>query len=352
MFIIFSFGFVTRVIISHFFDVNVFYDYDTCVSLIYYASMSFFMVLVNELKLNIILVFIIEWFSNFHTFVINTIGLILNNIYLYFDVIYFDYIPKLLIGSDQDILYIKKDKYKYSYVLYHEDSNKSSKHISKGKSGDGRVLSYSESPRRIRSVTIQRDYIHLRPLELSNLDPDVIRFIPAIDFNNSLPRTPRLSNLTTPSTMTPLFPEIESTPSSKSYLSRNSKLQDSKPLSHKSEHSLHPSGYYEDDVRVSQIQRNIRTDIDNYYQNMSSTKRKCILAKTNIKGVLKSLVSPSDSQIYDDYVACRKRDMQIMHDAKERERRSYLYKQAQHKELVRQERERMACYYARFGKRK
>ena len=70
---------------------------------------------------------------NLHTFVINTIGLILNSIYLYFDVIYFDYIPKLLIGSDQDILYIKKDKYKYSYVLYHEDSNKSSKHISKRK---------------------------------------------------------------------------------------------------------------------------------------------------------------------------------------------------------------------------
>ena len=43
----------------------------------------------------------------------------------------------------------------------------------KGKSGDGRVLSHSESPRRIRSVTIQRDYIHLRPLELSNLDPDI-----------------------------------------------------------------------------------------------------------------------------------------------------------------------------------
>jgi hypothetical protein len=34
----------------------------------------------------------------------------------------------------------------------------------------------------------------------------------------------------------------------------------------------------------------------------------------------------------------------------ERERRAYLYKEAQHKEYIRQENERMARYHRRFGK--
>ena len=336
MFIIFSFGFVTRVTISYFFDINVFHDYHTCISLLYYSGMSFFIVLVNELKLNIIFVFIKEYFSNFHILVINSIRLLLNNIYLYFDLIYFDYIPKLLLGLDQDNLCIKKSEYKQSYVLYNENTSKSNRYLSKGKYVDSRILSDNESPRRTRNESLIRDSFYIRPLDISN--PDAILFVPGINFNNSLPRTPRLSNLTTPSTMTPLFPEGELTPSSKSY------------LSHNSEHSSHPNYY--GDVRVSQIQRDIRTDIDNYYQNMSRTKKKCILAKTNIKGVVKSLVSPSGSQMYDDYIASRERDKQVIYDAKERKRRSYLYKQTQHKELVRQEKERMDHYYARFGKRK
>jgi len=74
--------------------------------------------------------------------------------------------------------------------------------------------------------------------------------------------------------------------------------------------------------------------------------------KTKIwKDVKRLFAFKSDSQIYDDYVASRERNNQIVSDRLERERKSYLYEQARQKELGRQEKERMARYYARFGKK-
>jgi hypothetical protein len=74
--------------------------------------------------------------------------------------------------------------------------------------------------------------------------------------------------------------------------------------------------------------------------------------KTKIwKDIKRLFAFKSDSQIYDDYVASRKRYDQLIRDKQERERRSYLYKLDRQKELVRQEKERMVRYYARFGKK-
>lgn len=81
--------------------------------------------------------------------------------------------------------------------------------------------------------------------------------------------------------------------------------------------------------------------------------KQCWDPKTKIwKDVKRLFAFKSDSQIHNDYFTSRERIEQIIRDKRERERRSYLYKQAQTKKLVSQEKERIARYYARFGKGK
>lgn len=46
--IIFVFGFVSRIIVNSYFDINVFYDYLNPVSIFYYLGFSSFIVLVQE----------------------------------------------------------------------------------------------------------------------------------------------------------------------------------------------------------------------------------------------------------------------------------------------------------------
>ena len=48
VFIIFIFGFVSRVLVNHIYDINVFREYTETISLVYYALMSLFIILVNE----------------------------------------------------------------------------------------------------------------------------------------------------------------------------------------------------------------------------------------------------------------------------------------------------------------
>lgn len=53
VFIIFTFGLVTRVLVNYFYDVNVFTDYTTYISLSYYTGMAFFISFINDLpKIN------------------------------------------------------------------------------------------------------------------------------------------------------------------------------------------------------------------------------------------------------------------------------------------------------------
>ena len=52
------------------------------------------------------------------------------------------------------------------------------------------------------------------------------------------------------------------------------------------------------------------------------------------KDVKQLFAFKSDSQIYDDYVACRERDMQIMRDAEERRRIAYKYHLKRHNEYI------------------
>jgi hypothetical protein len=72
----------------------------------------------------------------------------------------------------------------------------------------------------------------------------------------------------------------------------------------------------------------------------------------DVKHVVKSYFSPTEKQMYDDYVTSRERDNEFTRIRQERERKSYLYEAAKQKELDRCEKERMVRYYARFGKRK
>jgi len=71
----------------------------------------------------------------------------------------------------------------------------------------------------------------------------------------------------------------------------------------------------------------------------------------DVKNSIKSFVSPSDSQMYDDHLRSKERYKQTMYDKQERVRRSYMYRQAQDNQLFREEKERMERYYTRFGKK-
>jgi hypothetical protein len=76
--IIFIAGFISRVLIVYFYNVNVFFEYLNIISILYYSFMSFFIVIVHEFinyfEFNIIPAFIIELYSMF----VNAIKNILN----------------------------------------------------------------------------------------------------------------------------------------------------------------------------------------------------------------------------------------------------------------------------------
>jgi hypothetical protein len=76
--IIFIAGFISRVLIVYFYNVNVFFEYLNIISILYYSFMSFFIVIVHEVinyfEFNIIPAFIIELYSIF----VNVIKNILN----------------------------------------------------------------------------------------------------------------------------------------------------------------------------------------------------------------------------------------------------------------------------------
>jgi hypothetical protein len=78
MIIIFIVGFISRVLIVNFYNVNVYFEYTNIISIMYYSSMSFFIVIVHEFvnyfEFNIIPSYILElypFFVNAYKYIIN-----------------------------------------------------------------------------------------------------------------------------------------------------------------------------------------------------------------------------------------------------------------------------------------
>ena len=85
--IIFIVGFISRILVNSFFNINVFLDYLNSISVIYYAIMSIFIVVIHEVisyfNINIIPSFI----SNFFVSLVNNFIKFFNNILFFFKII-------------------------------------------------------------------------------------------------------------------------------------------------------------------------------------------------------------------------------------------------------------------------
>jgi len=177
--IIFFVGLISRILINHYFSINVFVDYFSLVSSIYYFFMSSFIVFIHE-------------FVEFFNFIIPSFSFITISFKSFFTNI------KLLVYEifngkirNNKIIYLDDDSPDSLTfgVRFHDDSN------------NGSFVSHNSSeininsPNRISNSRIfydefGRPYISATP--------------------NSIPATPNMSNFSTPETMTPLFQSTES----------------------------------------------------------------------------------------------------------------------------------------------
>src|SRR5438270_5560433 len=211
--IIFIIGFISRSIINYTYEVHVFLDYTNSISIMYYTFMAFISIVIHEL---------INYFNlptiNHEVFNISSIrkgiSRIISNrlhgskIFLYGEKINLD-------------LYKDDSSDKFSSVLFKGESN-----TSKGKSAGVRGL-YSNSrggsgtPAKVqssyssagtRSSSISSSSMYFMPdkngmfVRCKNSGVFVNLNDGCLVSNNGITRAPVMSNLTTPSTMSPLFP--------------------------------------------------------------------------------------------------------------------------------------------------
>ena len=159
--VIFFIGFASRIIIHHYLGVNVFLEYINYISILYYLSL-------------LILTVHIDQIFSFHL-----------------------YIP---VDSFNNIASFNNDS-KITNLLFTKDcknGSSSADHLSR------------HSKTNSKSVTINGRYTYLRPAVNGKGD---ILLVPGLDLGKhgsnstfNIPPAPKLSNLSTPSTMSPLFP--------------------------------------------------------------------------------------------------------------------------------------------------
>jgi hypothetical protein len=187
-----------------------------------------------------------------------------------------------------------------------------------------------------------------------------------------MPPKPKPSNLPTPSTMSPLFPNSsESVPFNEPYFSR-SRSPKSSNLSHESQqyrttNSIHtkstgnvpicndrrylPKRYTFDSADFADRRRGVIESVEQKIRESNinkPTKKTCILSK--VSSGLNYLDSNVVSKLLNEPTGV----MDPLHtEARiERERRAHSYKQSQYKEFLREYNERMTRYLARFGIKK
>jgi len=160
--VIFLIGFISRIIIYHYLDVNIFTDYTNYI-------------------------YILCCFDLFY-------------ILAYFDQLFsYQYSVPTNVESNNNIKFFKND-FKTANLLFTKDHNNSSSSLS----STDHSPRYSKNSRKY--VTTNGSYTYLRPVV--NGKGDII-LVPGLDIISNMPPTPKLSNLSTPSTMSPLFPNSQ-----------------------------------------------------------------------------------------------------------------------------------------------
>lgn len=132
MIIIFIVGFISRVLIVNFYNVNVYFEYTNIISLIYYSSMSFFIIIVHEFvnyfEFNIIPSYILElypFFVNAYQYIINFASFLCKTINSANKIIFSLNLSDFKLSSIRKyfILYLNKEKITMDINIYDNKEN-------------------------------------------------------------------------------------------------------------------------------------------------------------------------------------------------------------------------------------
>jgi hypothetical protein len=343
VFLIFFIGFTYRIIIHHCLDINVFSDYTNNISILYYFSLFS------------LTVYIDQFFS-------------------------YQYSIPTNVESNNIIKSFNNDPKTFNLVFTKDHNNSSSSQYSTDHSSK-----HSKAGR--KHFTTNEKHVYLRPTVNGKGD---ILLVPGLDIGkhssnsfssrdnsgyvSNIPPKPKPSNLSTPSTMSPLFPNSQqSNTFNDSYCSHyGSPLpfnmsRESKWYTITEGSAIHsePTVKVSADIDLEKkFKRNTLDTID-----LADRRRRIIesvqfkikefnmsrsTTKTSISGKISSSLNYLDSNIVSKLLnePTGVMDPQHMEAKTERERRAHLYKHSQHKEIFRQENERMIRYHMRFGIKK
>ena len=341
VFLIFFIGFASRIIIHHCLGTNVLLDYINNISILYYFSLFSLMVYLDQ------------FFS-------------------------FQYCVPTNVESNNIIKSFNNDPKTFNLLFMNDHNNSSSSQYSTDHS-------FKHSKAGNEHLTTNKKYVYLRPAV--NGKGDII-LVPGLDIgkssSNSLPSRnnsnsipnmpPKPSNLSTPSTMSPLFPNSQQNNTfiesyhyhSRSHLPFNMS-RESKWYTITEGSIIHSEPIVKGSADIDLGKKYRRNTLDTV--DLADRRRRIIesvqfkikefnLSKpttnTSISGKISSSLNYLDSNVVSKLLNEPTGVMDPGHmEAKtERERRAHLYKQSQHKEIFCQENERMARYHARFGIKK
>ena len=335
VFLIFFIGLAYRIIIHHYLGVNVFLDYTNNISILYYLGLSTLTIYIDQL------------FS-------------------------FQYCVPTNVESNNIIKSFNNDPKTFNLLFAKDHKNSSSSQYSTDHSSR-----HSKGNR--KHFTTNEKYAYLRPAV--NNKGDMI-LVPGLDIgkhssnsfsskdnSNSMPNMPpkpKPSNLSTPSTMSPLFPNSQqSNTFLESYYSRS---RSPLPFNTSRESKWYTTTegsviHSEPSADIDLEKKHIRDTLDT--AKLADRRRRIIesvidfkLSKpttnTSILSKISSSLNYLDSKVVSKLLnePTGVMDPRHMEAKTEREHRAHLYKESQHKEFFREYNERITCYHARFGIKK
>ena len=341
VFLIFFIGFTYRIIIHHCLDINVFSDYTNNISILYYFSLF--------------------------------------SLTIYFDQLFsYQYCVPTNVESNNIIKFFNNDPKTFNLLFMKDHNNSSSSQHSTDPSS-------KHSKAGLKHFTTNEKHVYLRPAVNGKGD---ILLVPGLDIGKhssnsfssrdnsgyiaNMPPKPKPSNLSTPSTMSPLFPNSQQNNTfNESYCSRSplpfNMSRESKWYTTTEGSVIHSEPIVKVSADIDLEKKYRRNTLDTV--DLADRRRRIIesvqfkikefnlsrsTTKTSISGKISSSLNYLDSNIVSKLLNEPTGVMDPWHlEAKtERERRAHLYKQSQHKEIFRQENERMIRYHTRFGIKK
>ena len=333
VFLLFFIGFAYRILIHYCLDINVFLDYTNNISILYYLNLF--------------------------------------SLTVYFDQLFsFQYCVSTNVESNNIIKSFNNDPKTFNLLFTKDHNNSSSSQYSTDHSSR-----HSKGGR--KHFTTNENYTYLRPAVNKKGD---IFLVPGLDIgkqssnslsskdnSNSIPNMPpkpKPSNLSTPSTMSPLFPNSQK--SNRSPLPFNMS-RESKWYTTTEDSVIHsePSVKVSADIDLGKKHR--RDTLDT--ADLADRRRRIIesvqfkikefnlnkpTTNTSISGKISSGLNYLDSKVVSKLLnePSDVTDPRWSEFVEKTRRRAHLYKQYKREEFIREYNERMTHYYVRFGIKK